>query len=158
MKKEDEILAQILKVVKLDTPSTDFTKNLLDYLKIEEQLFLDMDSILHEKLNRKLIPTISNDFTGRVMVAIEERKSTSVFKPLISKKSRIAIFSVILINLFILYQEATLEVFYISERTLDQITWFKDYFEISPILSVGFLCLASLLLLDSFLRKEGRFY
>lgn len=159
MKKEDEILAQILKAVKLDTPSPDFTENLLDYLKMEEQLLSDKESILHQKLDRNLIPSISDDFTSNVITALEDIKSTSVFRPLISRKSWVVIFSIIiLVSLFFLHREASLEVFSISERTLDQITWFKELFAIPPVLSISFLCLSSLLLLDSFLRKEKRFH
>ena len=155
MKKEEEFLTQLIKTVKLDTLSSGFTDDIMDFLKMEEQFLSDKGSILHQKLDRSLIPSTSDDFTGRVIIALEEKNATSLFKPLISRKNWIAIFSVfVLSSLFFMIKDAALEVVYISERTMNQIAWFIELFTIPSVLSISVLAFLSLLLLDVFLRQE----
>ena len=156
MKKEEATLAQLLKTVKLDKPSSTFTEDLMDYLMMEEQILSDKKSILHQKLDRSLIQPISDGFTSSVIIALEDRESVSLFRPLISKRYWIVIFTtIILCASFFLYGETLLDVFSISERALNQIEWFNQLFAIPSLLSISVLAFSSLLLLDFFLERKN---
>lgn len=149
---------QLIKTVELDTPSSDFTENLLDYLKEEDQFLMEKNSELHQKLDKRLIPSVSDNFTRHAILALKYRRAASHFRPLLSKRARAAILSVVVIcSLFFMNQENTLEVFYISERILVQIAKLQELFVIPPVLSISVFALALLLLLDFFLRKEKSF-
>lgn len=159
MNKKEERFIQLIRTVELDKPSVNFTENLLDYLRLEEKAFVDETLIFNQELNKTLIPSVSDDFMNRTIIALEEKtRTTSSFKPLFSKKTKIIIFSVFVISCLLSIYEDGLEILYFSEKTISQIEWFHKLFNVPLVLSISVFAFLLLLFLDLFLRKEQRLY
>ena len=153
-----ELFKHLIKTANLETPSSEFTENLLDYLEMNQTLLPDKSRVLSQKLNKSLIPSLSADFTDLVITTIEENKQTSLIMTLFLQRVGIVIFSLFTIGLlFFEYQENSLGLLYFSEITIAQITWLKELITIPSVLSISVFAFASLLLLDSVLTKENNF-
>lgn len=153
MKQKDKLLIELIKSVKLDSPSSGFTKNVMGFLEEESQLVEEMDMILGKS---DLLPVVSNDFSTKTMKVLEERLKKPVFQPLLTKKTRMILMCALVMGYtFLLFDHFFLKTLYVSNKSLFKVNWFEAISRIPTIFWISIFSFLILLLLDSNLKKKS---
>jgi len=155
MKQKNELLIQLIKTVQLDKPKSDFTENVIDFLKEENKLLVGKDLIYDYQLKKDLLPSLSNDFSTKTMFAIEDATKPPNFKPLLSKKTNTILISVFTAGyFFLLFDAFFLKIFYLTDKTFFKMERLQELLTLSPVFWISILSLTILLLLDSHIKKS----
>jgi len=155
MKRKDKLLIRLIKTVSLGKPKSDFTENVIAFLKEENTALEDCDWIYGNELKRASLPSLPNDFSAKTMLAIEDAIKPPVFKPLLSKKTSVILISAFSIGyFFVLFDAFFLKIFYLTDKTHFKMEWFQEILNISPVLWISILAVTILLLLDLNIKKN----
>ncbi|WP_405207058.1 hypothetical protein [Aquimarina sp. LLG6339-5] len=156
MKQKDKLLIKLIKTIQLDTPSTDFTENVIGVLKEENTLIEKKVDIIHRyNLDRDLLPSISNSFSAKTKEALQENLKEKVAKPLVPEKTKVILTSIFIIGyILLLLDELFLDIFYVSDKIFFRREWFQELLDTSSVFFIGAFSLIILLLLDVCIKKN----
>lgn len=159
MKQKDQLLIELIKSVKLDNPSPEFTDTIITFLEEESSLDEQMDVILGFDQKMDLLPSVPDNFSSKTMEVLEERLNQPVFEPLISKKIKtVLMVGFILVYTFLLLDEFFLNALYLSGESLFRIEWFEEVSRIPSIFWISFFSLVILLSLDLASKHTHRWF
>ena len=158
MRKKDKLLIELIKTVKLNTPRIDFTENLMNYLKEEEQFLNDKNSVLYQRLDKNNISSLPEEFVSHTMSALENKKTASIYKPLIPRKTGIVI-AVLFIAcyFFIASTENTSQMIHPIGKSLILLEWLQEVLVVLPMLSMSMFVIALLVFIDFFVKQKLSF-
>ena len=166
-KRNKEHIEKIMSKVGIEKAPTDFTKNVMQDVFISTNETALKDVKLTSLLKETTLETPSNVFVSNIMNAVEAKRNIE-FKPLISKKGWLTICVFFIGTLvFMLSKGSPAESSTIFAKISPYLDEAKNMFsnpfkgtefftgaELSPILVISLVCLSSMLLFDTLLKKR----
>ncbi|MBW1296409.1 hypothetical protein [Aquimarina litoralis] len=153
MKRKDELLIKFIKSVQLDTPSPDFTENVITFLSEESTLDEKIEIISEKNLGRNLLPLAPSDFSIKTMREIQDRAKKPALQPIVSLKT-MAISILIIGYLFLVIDALFFNVLYLSDESFFNVEWFQALYNIPKVFWISMMVLTILILLDSIIKKN----
>jgi uncharacterized protein YggT (Ycf19 family) len=161
-KKSDKHIKNIIGKVGIDKAPVDFTRKVMQDVFVSTNEEALKDPALSSLLKRSTIEEVSQDFVSSIMNRVETPVEIN-YQPLISKKTWFIISGVVIAFILFVFlsgspKEST-SIFNKVSPYLDTINnLFSNPFKgfvLSPLLTISILCLSSLLLLDTILKRRS---
>ena len=160
--KDDKHIKDIIRKIAANKAPNDFTKNVMkDVFMMSSNEEALKSKELTSLLKRTVREKPSQDFMEVVMGQIETQKKI-IYKPLISKKGWFIISgTIIAMVVFVFFNATPNESSAVYDSVLPYLEETKHLFanpfkhiKFSPLLTIGLLCLSSMLLFDTLLKRR----
>ena len=160
-KKSDKHIKNIIHKVGIDKAPADFTSKVMQDVFISSNEEALKDTILSSLLKRNCIEEPSEEFVSSIMNQVETTAEIK-YQPLIGKKTWFIISGIITaFVIFVFFSDSPKESSSLVTKALPYLDQaqhllmnpFKSI-RISPLLTISLLCLTSMLLFDSLLKRK----
>ena len=160
-KKSDKHIKNIISTLGIDKAPADFTSKVMQDVFVSTNEEALKDATLSSLLKRTSIEEPSQDFVSSIMNQVETPVEIK-YQPLISKKTWLLISGVVMaFMLFIFLSGSPKESSSLLTEALPYLDQAQHLFmnpfksiSISPLLTISLLCLSSMLLFDSLLKRK----
>jgi len=161
-KKSDKHIKNIISTAGIDKAPVDFTSKVMQDVFVSTNEEALKDATLSSLLKRTSIEEPSQDFVSSIMDQVETPIEIK-YQPLISKKTWLIISGVVMaFILFIFLSGSTEESTSIFNKVSPYLNNMNNLFSnplkgfvLSPLLAISIICLSSLLLLDTILKRRS---